>query len=185
MSVIFVAGIHAVGKSTACEIVSAEFGIPHYTASQIIRGEKSTAVPACSKLVDDVAENQRLLIDGVSRLMASGVIMLDGHFTMQRKLDDAIEVIPIDVFRQIHVSAVVVFTDDPIKIAERAFARDNAVISLKYLHAHQEVELMHAKHVATVLALPIVILQAFDTDAFKNAIRNWRGPLQTFLPSKN
>lgn len=175
MSVIFVAGIHAVGKSTACEFVSAELGIPHYTASQIIRGEKSAAVPAGSKLVDDVAENQRLLIQGVSRLSASGIILLDGHFTLQRKSDGAIEAISVDVFREIQVSAVVVFTDDPVKIAERTFARDEAVLPLKYLQDHQEAEVMHAKQVASALGVPIVMLQAFDTKAFANAISSWGG----------
>lgn len=173
MSVIFVAGIHAVGKSTACEFVSAELEIPHYTASQLIRREKPAAVPVGSKRVDDVAENQRLLIQGVSRLCASGIILLDGHFTMQRKSDGAIEVIPVNIFRKIKVRAIVVFTDDPVKIAERTFARDNAVLPLEFLHAHQEAEVMHAKHVATKLGLPIVILKAFDTQAFANAIRGW------------
>ena len=42
MKVIFVAGIHAVGKSSACKFLSSETGIPHYTASQIIREEKAS-----------------------------------------------------------------------------------------------------------------------------------------------
>lgn len=181
---IFVAGIHAVGKSTTCEFVSAELGIPHYTASQIIRGEKSAAVPAGSKLVDDVADNQRLLIQGISRLSATGIVLLDGHFTIQRKSDGAIEAIPVEVFREIQVSAVVVFTDDPVKIAERTFARDNAVLSLELLHSHQEAEVKQAKHVATTLGLPIVMLKAFDTETFANAIRGWGFELPpTSLPS--
>jgi adenylate kinase len=173
VSVIFVAGIHAVGKSTACELVSAEIGIPHYTASQIIRDEKSAVIPAGSKLLDDVAENQRLLIQGISRLSATGTILLDGHFTLRRKSDGAIEAIPVDIFREIQVSAVVVFTDDPVKIAERAFERDKAELSLESLHSHQEAEVKQAKHVATTLGLPIVMLKAFDTQTFANAIRGW------------
>jgi len=173
MSVIFVAGIHAVGKSSACEVISSKFGIPHYTASQIIRGEMSAAVPTGSKLVDNVAENQRLLIQGVSRLSASGLILLDGHFTIQRKLDASIEEISVNVFQEILVSAVVVFTDDPVKIAGRTFARDNVALPIQYLQAHQEAEVKHAQRVATALNLPIVILNAFDTLAFENAIRSW------------
>lgn len=173
MSVIFVAGIHAVGKSTACKFVSAELGILHYTASQIIQGEKSASVPAGSKLVDDVTDNQRLLIQGVSRLPATEIILLDGHFTIQRKSDGAIEAIPVEVFREIQVRAVVVFTDDPAKIAERTFARDRVEASLESLYAHQEAEIKHAKHVTTTLGLPIVMLKAFDTEAFACAIRGW------------
>jgi len=56
MKVIFVAGIHAVGKSSACKLLSSETGTPHYTASQIIREEKASAISEDSKLVTDVTE---------------------------------------------------------------------------------------------------------------------------------
>jgi adenylate kinase len=175
VSVIFVAGIHAVGKSTACKFASAKLGIPHYIASQIILGEKTTSEPAGSKLVDDVAENQRLLIQGVSRLSATRIILLDGHFTIRRKSDGAIETIPVEVFQEIQVKAVVVFTDEPAKIAERTFARDKVELSLESLYSHQEAEIKHAMLVSTTLALPIVMLKAFDTEAFTDAIRRWEG----------
>ena len=72
MKVIFVAGIHGVGKTTGCMAVAEELGIPYYTASQIIKGEKASAVVEQSKLVADIDENQRLLIQGVSKLIKGG-----------------------------------------------------------------------------------------------------------------
>lgn len=173
MNVILVAGIHAVGKSTACKAISAEFGIPYYTASQIIQAEKSSAVLGNSKLVADVDKNQRLLIQGISRLVKRGGLLLDGHFTLQRKSDGGIEAVQVDVFRELQVSAVVVFTDDPAEIAKRMLARDGVTQSEAFLQTHQEAEVAHAKHVAAMLEVPLVILQAFDTKRFENAIRDW------------
>lgn len=173
MNVIFVAGIHAVGKSTACKVVSDAFGIPHFTASQIIRDEKSTAVSANSKLVADVVDNQRLLIQGVARLLKDRNLLLDGHFTMRRKSDAGIEPIHVEVFRDLHVGSVVLFTDHPEKISKRMHARDGVLHPVEMFQSHQDAEIAHAKHVTDTLGLPIVILQAFDTKAMVSAIVSW------------
>lgn len=177
MKVIFVAGIHAVGKSTVCKVVSDEFNIPHYTASQIIRDEKSSAVLANTKLVVDVADNQRLLIQGVSRLLECGHFLLDGHFTMRRKSDGDIEAIHVDVFRELGIGNIVIFTDNPEEIAKRMHARDGVSQSVEMLRSHQDAEVAHAKYVAASLDVPLVILQAFDVAGAANAISTggWRG----------
>lgn len=173
MKVIFVAGIHAVGKSTSCKLVSNEFGIPHFTASQIIREEKSSAVLENSKLVSDVAENQRLLIQGVSRLLENGYFLLDGHFTMRRQSDGDIEAIHVDVFRKLRVGGVVLFTDHPAEISKRMHARDGVLHPVEIFQSHQDAEIAHAKHVADTLGLPITKLQAFDTKGMMHAMANW------------
>jgi len=173
MKVIFVAGIHAVGKSTTCMTISDDFGIPHFTASQIIHDEKSSAISEDSKLVADVIDNQRLLIQGVSRLLEGGRFLLDGHFTMRRKLDGGIEAIHVDVFRWLRVGSVVLFTDDPEEISKRMYNRDGVLQPVEMFQSHQDAEVAHAKHVATELAVPLVILHAFDTDGMAKAIKNW------------
>ncbi|KXS31822.1 MAG: Uncharacterized protein AWT59_2038 [Candidatus Gallionella acididurans] len=173
MKVIFVAGIHAVGKSSACKAVSGKCGIPHFTASQIIRDEKSSAISEESKLVTDVVDNQRLLIQGVSRLLAGGHFLLDGHFTMRRKSDGCIETIHVDVFRELHVESIVLFIDEPEQIAKRMHARDGVSHPIELLQLHQDAEIAHAKHIATTLKLPLVILQAFDIESMASAMNGW------------
>lgn len=173
MKVIFVAGIHAVGKSTACKVVSGEFGIPHFTASQIIRDEKSSAVSMNSKLVADVADNQRLLIQGVSRLLEDGNLLLDGHFTVLRKLDGGIEPVHVDVFRDLHVGGIVLFTDHPEEISKRMHERDGVLNPVEIFRSHQDAEIAHAKYVANTLGLPMVKLQAFDMESMMNTMMSW------------
>lgn len=173
MKVIFVAGIHAVGKSTACKVVSDAFGIPHFTASQIIRDEKSSAVSENSKLVADVVDNQRLLTQGVARLLEDGYLLLDGHFTMRRKLDAGIEPVHVDVFRDLRVGSVVLYIDHPKEISKRMHTRDGVLHPVEMFQSHQDAEIAHAKHVADTLGLPIVTLQAFDTKGMVNAMVSW------------
>lgn len=170
MKVIFVAGIHAVGKSTVCRSVSDELGIPHYTASQIIREEKSSAVAEGSKLVADVADNQRILIRGASRLLERGRFLLDGHFTMRRELDGGIEPIHADVFRDLRVDRVVLFVDAPEAIAKRMHDRDGVLHPVEMFQSHQDAEISHARHVTNVLGLPMAILQAFDAEGMKEIL---------------
>lgn len=174
MKVIFVAGIHAVGKSSACKLLSSETGIPHYTASQIIREEKASAISEDSKLVADVAENQRLLVQGVSRLLQNGnLLLLDGHFTMRRKSDGGIEEIHVDVFSDLRIGGIVLFIDQPEEISKRMNLRDGVSLPVDIFHEHQEAEILHARHVASTLGLPLAVLQAFDTKGMAEALSDW------------
>jgi adenylate kinase len=173
MNVVVVGGIHGVGKSTACKLVSAELGIPFYTASQIVRGEKPSAIPTDSKLVADVAENQRLLLQGISKLDPLKTILLDGHFTVQRKADGQIEAIQEEVFRELRTRAIVVLVDTPTAIAARLRARDNTATSPEALQAQQEAEVSNAKHIAAALGVPILVSKASDTNGIVSVIRDW------------
>lgn len=173
MKVIFVAGIHAVGKSTACKAISGKFGISHFTVSQIISEERATAIAENSKLVADVDGNQKLLIHGVSRRWDAGRCLLDGHFTMRRKSDGEIQPIHVDVFRELRIAGVVLFIDRPEQISKRMYERDGAALPVEMFHEHQEAELVHAKFVASSLERPMVVLQAFDIDNMLKAVKSW------------
>lgn len=173
MKVIFVAGIHAVGKSTACKVVSSEFGIPHCSAGQIIGSERSSAISGSSKLVANVEDNQRLLIQGVNRLLESGYLLLDGHFTVRRESDECIEPVQVDVFRDLRIGSIVLFTDAPEEISKRRYERDKVLQPIETSRTHQDAEIAHAKHVANTLGLPMATLQAFDTKGMMNVIASW------------
>lgn len=173
MKVILVAGIHAVGKSTACKLASDKFGIPHFTASQIIHKERSSAISKDSKLVDNVVDNQLLLIQGLSKLSKTGSLLLDGHFTIWRKGDGGIETIHVDVFRKLEIGSVVLFTDHPENISKRMHDRDGILHPVEVLRSHQETEISHAKHVAEVLGLPMEMLNAFDIDGMTRVLSDW------------
>jgi adenylate kinase len=59
MSVIFLAGVHGVGKGFLGAPVANALGISHFTASQLIREEKGQATWGKDKKTFDLDDNQR------------------------------------------------------------------------------------------------------------------------------
>lgn len=163
MGIIFVAGVHGVGKTTVCVQVAESLRIPHFSASGLIKAEKADAIAQNGKAVADVDGNQELLIRGVRRILGQhhGSIILDGHFTLL-KPDGSVEAIPVDVFRSLHLDAIVVYRDESQKISERLNDRDNAHPNPDAIERHQLLELDQARLVATELSIPLKLLEAFD-----------------------
>lgn len=164
MDVIFVAGIHGVGKTTASQELSRRLGVAHLSASSIIKAEKISAVSERSKLVVDVGINQQFLVSGLRKVPNSQRIILDGHFTMRRKSDGCLERVSVDVFREIGVVGIILYVDAVKAISERLFDRDGETQSDELLQLHQEEELLHAKSVAATLRVPLIILPSFEID---------------------
>lgn len=164
MGVIFVAGVHGVGKTTSCADVAKRLVVPHYTASGIIRSAKESAISGSTKEVGNVRENQELLIEGVNRILESGSqrMILDGHFTI---LDKQGKINPIEskVFASFKMDGVVVYKDEPERICERLEERDSKRWDIALLREHQLAELEHANNVSMALRVPITVLDAFDS----------------------
>lgn len=167
MGVIFVAGIHAVGKTTLCKQAEKTKGIVHYSASGLIREEKASAVPEQGKAVSEVNTPQQHLIRAVRRILPKhdGNILLDGHFSLLLATGK-IETIEVSVFHMLGVERVVVLHDEPEAIAARWSQRDGGAVDLAMVDAHQKEELCHARHVTRVLSIPLAEVRAFDLAAF-------------------
>ena len=177
MGTIFVAGVHAVGKTTCCMAATKQLGYPHFSASEIIKAEKSSAVTSDSKEVRDVTENQQLLIRGVDKILNQGkrCFFLDGHFTL---LDAKrqIQAVDVAVFAQLRIDSVVVYQDDPKHIQARLKERDNRFYDAELIAIHQNAELAHAEIVSLALQIPIIHLHAFDSSGLiQSASSTWGG----------
>jgi adenylate kinase len=174
MGVIFVAGVHAVGKTTACTHAAGALGIAHYTASGLIKAEKATAISAKGKAVADVEGNQNLLIRSAekARMRHQGRILLDGHFTLATH-EGRIESIAVGVFRSLILDGLVVYHDDPLAIAARLNQRDGEALRTDLVAQHQEAELEHAHIVAAELRIPLRLLAAFDASGLVASIMEW------------
>lgn len=175
MGVIFVAGVHGVGKTTCCVEVTKQIGVPHHTASGIIKAEKASAIAESSKNVRDVQGNQDHLVQGVRKIIEAGEkrFILDGHFTL---LDThgQIQIVATDVFALLNIDGVVVFYDDPERIKARLQERDKRDWDVSLLQMHQDAELAHSRLVATTLQLPIVKLEAFDSSGLVEFVASMR-----------
>lgn len=174
MGVIFVSGIHGVGKTTACTNAASALGLAHYSASGLIKSERANAIPEQGKAVSDVIGNQTLLMRGVERACGqhNGRIILDGHFTLA-KLDGRIEAIAVEVFSSLSLDGIVVYHDEPVEIVERLRRRDGDSYSVGTVARHQEHELAHAQLIAAELDLALEMLSAFNSDALIATISRW------------
>ena len=172
MGLIFVAGVHGVGKTACCLKSSAETSVPHYSASEIIKREKISAIQGASKMVQDVPANQELLIQGIEKLNHQGCsrFLLDGHLTIINAKRE-IEKIPVEVFARLNLEAIVVYYDDPLQICSRLKERDGIEFQVDDVSLHQAAELAYAQVVALDLKIPLHPLQAFDSLSLSHLIQ--------------
>lgn len=163
MGVIFIAGVFAVGKTTLCNQVNALTGIPHFTASGLIKAEKANAISKTDKKVINVENNQQLLIKGLQRVIADQGcrLMLDGHFTLPN-VTGQIEPVSLSVFEELQLAKVVLLHDEPAQIASRFNARDGKEITVEEVREHQDKEISHANNICEKLNIPLIMLRAFD-----------------------
>lgn len=169
--VVFVGGVHGVGKSSMCSDAAAVLGATHLTASTLIREAKHEAVSSGSKRAQDVPGNQELLVGRFKQVEAglTGVILLDGHFTVL-DADGAPVRLPADLFRSLGIESLVCVRGDPASISYRVGRRDGSGASSEEVSRHQQIELEQARLVSEANDIPLHFVEAFDTDALISAI---------------
>ena len=153
--VVFVAGVHGVGKSTLCGSLGETLGLMHLSAGDVIKSEIKAAQVA-SKRVKDVTGNQNALLNGLIRVDCTNTLILDGHFTLLDK-DCCITNIEKSVFERINLIGVIVVEDKPEKIRERLMLRDSTDVDVSFIEEHQLCEIANGKNVCEELNIPMLI----------------------------
>lgn len=180
MGVIFVSGVHGVGKTTTCEQAAAEVDWIHRSASSIIREEKASAIQNKSKSVKDIPGNQELLVKGLRKITikTKANLLLDGHFTIQ---SDHSEIVKIDrsVFEALALDAVVLIHDTPENIAKRINDRDSVSTNFERIARHQNLEEEHAKEITEALAIPLLKIAAFDSESLREHLLQFQQTKET------
>ena len=110
--IIFIGGIHGVGKSTVCTKISDSLKIKSYSASSLIKSVSGLTFPS-DKKIKGINKNQDLLITAVDKYIDPNIYcLLDGHFCL---LDQNGEItdIPIATFTNLSPSAILVLMSFP------------------------------------------------------------------------
>ena len=158
MSVIFLAGVHGVGKSFLGALVANQIGISYLTASQLIREEKGRSTWSADKLVGEIDDNQLALVRAVSRRHDDAVdLLLDGHFVLRDSSGDLVR-LDKSVFRDLKLTGVILLTEDASVIVERFLARDGTSMSVETITELAVEEQLHACSVCTQLGIPLVAI---------------------------
>ena len=73
-NIIFIGGIHGVGKGTICKEISLKTGLIHITASQILKWEDISNLD--NKRVENIASTQERLMIGLKNLIKNKLTTL-------------------------------------------------------------------------------------------------------------
>lgn len=159
MNVIFMAGVHGVGKSYLGAPAAMALGITHCTASHLIKEEKGLATWSVDKRTADLDDNQHALIQAVKKRRVDQDILLDGHFVL-RNASGSLTPLEISVFDQLKLKGVVLLTNEPQVISDRLAKRDNNRADVASVTELAEAELSHARSVCIALNLPLLVLHS-------------------------
>lgn len=146
-NIIFVGGIHGVGKTTLCNLLSHSLDIKSYSSSKLISLIKNDNISA-DKKVSNIEENQNVLLSAINKLVQEEKpYLLDGHFCLINEKNKITEV-PIGVFENLNIKEIFVLVDDIENILKRLEQRDSKEYQNKLINEFQEREVKWAKEVA-------------------------------------
>ena len=167
--IFFIAGAHAVGKSTICDFYAKEQGFIHKSASALISEAKGHDFNL-DKKTSTPEENQKFLISRLSEIRESDSnLLLDGHFVLVGSQGELIE-LKEEVFKDMKLDGVVLIECDDVKIEERF---RNRGASLHYSPAElREAERRNAVKICEALSIPIIILNEPTNEDFSAALKN-------------
>lgn len=144
---IFVRGVHGVGKSYFCNLVKDSVGIKTYLGSALIATKKRSGF-AKNKLIPDIDENQQFLFGAVDELRTlCQNFILDGHFCLLNALGE-VQHISYDIFTMLRPDAIVLLTENPEIIASRRRKRDGIEVAVEGIEHFQREEWLYADEVA-------------------------------------
>lgn len=158
--ILFVGGVHGVGKSTWCSSMSVRTNVVHHSASELI-SRFGKINHSTNKRVVNVGKNQDVLINAVNEYLdGDHSYLLDGHFCLLNQAGDIIEV-PVTTFEALSPVAIIVLFDDPNRIWTRLKERDKEKFDVGLLSMFQEAELSHSELVARKLEVPYLQANPF------------------------
>ncbi|MDX8406224.1 MAG: AAA family ATPase [Mariprofundus sp.] len=156
-SMLFVGGIHGVGKSTMCQKAFEPLGYQCETASSLITAHGR--ISDKEKRVSDVSCNQVALLEQLQSAREQYCrLLLDGHFTL---INGQGQIEPIDptVFEAMKPGRLILIKGDTEEISSRLAARDNKKWDHSFLTKFQNAEEEHARYVSEKIQVPLQIFE--------------------------
>jgi adenylate kinase len=156
-NIIFIGGIHGVGKGAICKEIALKTDIIHLTASQILKWEEISDND--NKLVKNITSTQNRLIKGLKNLIKKDKkYLLDGHFCLLNS-NEVPSRIDEETFDQINPKVIAIVIDDIEEIAKRLEARDGKIYDRNVLNQLQQMETEYAKYLSNKYSIPYIKIQ--------------------------
>lgn len=167
---LFVGGVHAVGKTFLLKPACEGLGLRHATASQLIREQRGLATWTPSRMANDIDENQRALVDAARRLTgACEGVVLDGHFVLRRETN-AHEKINAIIFADLMIRGAILLECSSAIVLERLRQRGDDTWTIAEIERFAETEALHGKAVCSALGIPLLRLNSPSVDDVSRSI---------------
>lgn len=169
--IIFIGGIHGVGKGTLCKNVTSGLNVIHLTASEVLKWDDFTIESANKRVTDIQVTQDRLICNLKKIILPETTYLLDGHFCLFNN-EGIIEKIPDQTFIEINPIKLVLVTENPETICRRLEKRDKKIYDVYLLKQMQEMEKEHALHISKLLSIELFEIQPDSIDKLKTIINN-------------
>jgi adenylate kinase len=145
-NLIFIGGIHGVGKGTICKEISRVTNANHIIASDLLKWYEISNVD--NKNVANIKFTQDRLVTGLNKVINKNELpLLDGNFCLFNSIGET-EKIPKETFIKINPRLIAIVTTSVNKIQERLQNRDGKIYNLDKLKEMQITEMNYAKQIA-------------------------------------
>lgn len=169
-NIIFIGGIHGVGKSTICQQICNEVKLQYLSASELIKW-KDINTDFQNKKVRNIPETQDSLIIGLNNcIQKDKSYILDGHYCLLNSANEIVN-IPLDTFKSINPISLNIILGDIIEIKNRLEKRDNRPYDQVMLNRMQESELNYARYLSKTLGVTLNIGTQNDFSELLTSLR--------------
>ena len=153
-NLIFIGGIHGVGKGTICHKICEQTGFVHITASEVLRWNEISKPD--NKKVENIKSTQDRLISGLGKALKKNEnYLLDGHFCLFNS-EGKIEKVPMETFEKIAPKLIAIVTNEIDLIKKRLEKRNNKGYDFDLLKSMQTSEIKYAQQISSKLKVPFV-----------------------------
>ncbi len=153
-NLIFIGGIHGVGKGTICNKICKQTDFVHITASEILKWNEISRPD--NKKVENIQNTQDRLIAGLDKVLKKNEnYLLDGHFCLFNS-EGQVEKVPMETFEKIAPKLIVIVIAKIDLIKERLEKRDNKKYDFDLLKSMQTFEKEHAQKISSKPNVPFV-----------------------------
>lgn len=161
--ILFLAGIHGVGKSTLAEFLSHETGMEHFSSSELIKAHKKAPIDF-ERTVIDPEDNQSFLLNALDRVLSEHEsIILDGHFTLWE--NDNVYSVPTSLFEAMPIAGIILLEEEPSEICSRLAIRDSRQWHVDDIDLKQKEEIKRAQEVSQHLKVPLLSSSEFKNNS--------------------
>lgn len=159
--IIFVGGIHGVGKTVLCRSLVERLGGQHVIASDLIR--RLNVQPSNEiKRVKNINRNQEVLVSAIDEFLQNEErYFLDGHFCLFGEDGSATEV-GLEVFSKIAPQSIILVNDDIDNVIQRLNLRDSVIHDVDRLWQLQQCELESSEIISKSLNIQRLLYSPGD-----------------------